>query len=66
MNSDIVDLHKLRKDMEKAIDALKWNYTHNVVSRISPSVLEQVQVDFNHKRLPLKELGQVSLSTFHL
>ena len=61
MSSDVVDLHGLRENMEKAIAALKWEFTHSVVSRITPSVLDLVRVEYNNKQLPLKDLGQVSM-----
>ena len=61
LSSDVVDLHELQQSMEKAISALQWEYAHSVVSRMSPSVLDPLQVEFNNKRLPLKELGQISM-----
>lgn len=61
LESGVIDMEELSSSMERAVNALKWEFTYSIISRLTPVVLDQLQVECKGRQVPLKQLGQVAM-----
>ena len=59
MYKEVID--KIRPEMEKAVNFLRKKLTEIRTGRASPSLVENIVVDYFGQRLPLKQLAAISL-----
>jgi ribosome recycling factor len=59
----VVDIDKLESKMESAVSTLKWDFKKKLSSRITPAMLDDIEVEFNQKSVPLGQLGHVAAKT---
>ena len=52
---------ELSNSMERTVNALKWEFTYSIIARLTPVVLDQLQVEYQGSQVPLKQLGQVTM-----
>jgi ribosome recycling factor len=60
-NADKPDLSKYRDRMERAVNALKEEFSTLRTGRASASLLDQVQVEAYGSRMPISQVGAVSV-----
>jgi ribosome recycling factor len=60
-NADKPDLSKYRDRMERAVSALKEEFSTLRTGRASASLLDQVQVEAYGSRMPISQVGAVSV-----
>ena len=56
----VVDVDKLESKMESAVSTLKWDFTKKLSTRITPAILDDIEVEFNQKSVPLGQLGHIA------
>ena len=61
LESGVIDTEELSSSMEGAVNALKWEFTYSIIARLTPAVLDQLQVECKGRQVPLKQLGQVAM-----
>lgn len=61
MESDVIDMVELSSSMDRAVNALKWEFTNSIIARLTPAVLDQLQMDSQGRQVPLKQIGQVTM-----
>ena len=62
LDDSVIDMHELSSNMEKVLDALKWEYTNSIVSRVTPVLFEQLRVEEGGgQKVPLRNIAQVSM-----
>lgn len=62
-DEDILDLEELKRDLQKAVDALKQDYTKNLSIRTSQGALDHIIVSTPDGKFPLNQLGQIVIKS---
>nr|XP_054770216.1 ribosome-recycling factor, mitochondrial-like [Lytechinus pictus] len=62
-DEDILDLNDVKENMQKAIDALKKDYTNTLTIRTSQGALDHILVSTPDGKFPLNQLGQMSFKS---
>uniref|UniRef100_A0A8C9QPC7 Ribosome-recycling factor, mitochondrial n=1 Tax=Scleropages formosus TaxID=113540 RepID=A0A8C9QPC7_SCLFO len=63
---DIINLQEVKEDMEAVLSSLKEDYSRNLNIRTSPGALDHIMVSTKNGKVPLKQLGQISMKSPHL
>ena len=61
LESSVIDMAELSSGMDRAVNALKWEFTHNIIARLTPVILDQLQVEYQGSQVPLRQLGQITM-----
>ncbi|KAL4617391.1 ribosome-recycling factor, mitochondrial-like [Arapaima gigas] len=63
---DIINLQEVKQNMEAVLQSLKEDYSRNLNIRTSPGALDHIVVSTKNGKVPLKQLGQISMKSPHL
>lgn len=60
---DIINLDKVKMDMNAVLDGLKEDFARNLNIRTSPGALDHIVVTTQDGKFPLNQLGQISMKS---
>ncbi|XP_028828967.1 ribosome-recycling factor, mitochondrial [Denticeps clupeoides] len=60
---DIISLEEVKEEMESILEALKDDFSRNLGIRTSPGALDHITVTTKDGKVPLNQIGQVSMKS---
>ncbi|XP_067106647.1 ribosome-recycling factor, mitochondrial [Osmerus mordax] len=60
---DIINLEKVKEDLEAVLTSLKDDFSRNLSIRTSPGALDHIVVTTKDGKFPLNQLGQISMKS---